>query len=42
MSGYLQDFLSKQGLFEEEKYLYTFGNDELIQGKKGEVKDLPW
>jgi len=42
MSGYLQDFLSKQGFLEEEKYLYTFGSDELIQGKKAEVKDLPW
>ena len=42
MSGYLQDFLSKQGFLEEEKYLYTFGSDELIQGKKAEVKVLPW
>lgn len=42
MSAYLQDFLIKQGLFEEEKCLYTFGSDELNKGKKAEVKNLPW
>jgi len=29
-------------LFEEGKYLYTFGSGELDEGKKAEVKDLPW
>ena len=40
VSAHLQDFLIKQGLYEEGKCLYTFGNNEFTSIKEG-VGELP-